>query len=262
MGSMDSGPLRDVSNEKLYSCVGFAEGIRQSSTQDEIKAVLRRLAEENGIGVIVIISVETRPILQALVDEGLASRYLVIGTDAWGTMDSVTDGLWQHFRGAITISFRDSYHEAFMDWLSEITFSNRKGIPTAWFEEFYQHIHKCRLPDSSVVQTQYPDLCTTNMIITEAKIQEYIVGVRDIAAAYAIGAGLHDFERRLCDVGDTFAECMANVPDSRDKLFDRTLAVDWTINRLQVTPQNEYRLLLGNKRYWDIGYTIYTPERR
>ena len=242
--------LRDLTNDQGYSCIGFAEALPDVSSKPLIKEALTRLDEVDGSRVIVlIVSDNVRNVLESLIEMNLASKYVVIGTDSWGTESYITEDIWEQFLGALTVSFRDTIYPDFVSWMGELNRANKQAIPDSWFDEFYQLIHKCQLPDSPVRQEQFATNCSNDLEIGQDQIQEFGVGVHDIAAAYAIGHGLMQLRCRA----DTIAECLAGVEDARDVLFDHTLAVDW-----EIPVTGNFRLELGPKRYWDSGYSIYT----
>ncbi|XP_053375883.1 uncharacterized protein LOC123533310 [Mercenaria mercenaria] len=254
--------LQALVNEGKYSCIGAAEGIDNPSTLAELRPVVRRIGETEGIGVIVLIALDPRPFLEAIIAEGVAEKYLVIGTDSWGSGQSITEGIAAQFAGAITIDFRNAYYNDFVNWTKMITYTNRMGIPDDWFDEFYQHIHKCQLRNSKLRMEQYTRDCAgpngDAEVITEEKIKAYVPRLTNIAATYAMGNGLSKLYREYGCADVSFASCMAGIKNARDVLFAYTLEQTWSINRGQVDPKEEFNMEIGEDRYWNIGYNIYS----
>ena len=254
--------LQSIINDGQYSCIGTAEGINSPSSVEELRPVVKRLTETRGIGVIVLIVLDPRPILDALIAEGVAEKYLVIGTDTWGVSRSITEGIAKQFAGAITIDFRNAYYNDFVNWLKTISYDNRMGLPDDWFEEFYQNIHECRLPNSNLqTVSEYP-LCAgvdgSAEVITEDKIKQFAPRLTNIAATYAMGNGLSKLYREYGCADKSFTTCMAGIKNARDVLFGNTLEQTWNINRGQVDPREDFNLELGDDRFWNIGYNIYS----
>ncbi|XP_060605256.1 uncharacterized protein LOC132757830 isoform X2 [Ruditapes philippinarum] len=253
--------LQSIVNDGQYSCIGTAEGINSPSTVAELRPIVKRLAETKGIGVIVLIVLDPRPILDALIAEGIAENYLLIGTDTWGVRSFITEDIAKQFAGAITIDFRNAFYNNFVNWTKTISFSNKMGLPDDWFEEFYQHIHECLLPNSKLQMPDYR-LCSgpdgKGETITEDKIKQFAPRLTNIAATYAMGNGLNKLYRDYGCADKTFTSCMAGIKEARDVLFENTLAQTWSINAGQVDPREAFNLELGEDRYWNIGYNIYS----
>jgi hypothetical protein len=135
------------------------------------------------------------------------------------------------------------------------------GLPDDWFEEFYQHIHECLLPNSKLQMPDYR-LCSgpdgKGETITEDKIKQFAPRLTNIAATYAMGNGLNKLYRDYGCADKTFTSCMGGIKDARDVLFENTLAQTWSINAGQVDPREAFNLELGEDRYWNIGYNIYS----
>ena len=253
--------LREIVNTGQYSCIGFDVTIPAAGTVEELRPIVRQLADLNGIGVIVTLVVDPRPLLEAAVAEGVADRFVWIGTDSWGNFRTTTEGLAQHFRGAISIYFRDAVMENFVDYVKQIDWVNRKDIPDDWFEEFYQQIHKCRLPSATVVMSKYTRDCLLNENITAEMVLQEGVGILDIAAIYAMGRGLQKF---VSDCGQrNITDCINSIDDPRERLFAHTLAETWRIHdRTLLTmdgniTSEKFNMEIGSKRYWNSGYRIY-----
>lgn len=257
--------LQKIINDGLYSCIGIAEGINPVSTVADLQPVVRRLADTDGIGVIVLLVVDARPFLEAVIAEGVASRFLLIGTDTWAAKSSVANGLAPKFAGAITIDFRNAHYNNFVDWMKTITYDNRVGIPDDWFEEFYQHIHKCQLQNSAQPLTEYTNICITTSgtveVITEDKVKQYQPSLTNVAASYALADGLSQLSREYGCADKTFSTCMAGIDRARESLFNYTLKQTWNISPGQVDPIDTFSLELGyDDRFWNVGYNIYSLQ--
>ncbi|WAR03383.1 GRM7-like protein [Mya arenaria] len=254
--------LQAIVNSGKYSCIGVAAVVNNHDSVEEVRPAVRRIAEEEGVNVVVILTLKPSTVLQAIAAEGLYERFLVIGSDTWANYDTVVDPLEtddnMNFRGAITVGFRDAFFEPFVSWLSGINSDNKKGMPDVWFDEFYQHIHECRLP-GAIIQTNYEENCLSANInrIPDGKLRSYGVGIKTLAATKLLSDGLTAFLREYSCNDIEFSECLATRPNARVKVFESTLEQDWTISRTDVQPKGEFIPELGDDRYYDSGYSIY-----
>ena len=262
--------LRDIVNEGQFSCVGFDLAIPAQGTVEEYGQLVRQIKDWDGVGVIVAIVVNPENLLKAAVAEGVADKFVWIGTDSWANFKTVTDeGIADKFNGAITVYFRDAVMNNFLTYVRGLKYGNttnpnndednRKFIPDDWFDEFYQHIHKCHLPEATVVVSKYDRECAKNENITNEKIMETPTGILDIAAVYAMAKGLKEFVGH-CDDQETIVSCMKRLEDARERLFDLTLGETWEIHKVEggLMPSNEqFNLEFNDDRFWNSGFRIY-----
>lgn len=254
--------LRNIVNSGGFSCLGVSQGVSYKSTIEEARTAIRNIAAEDGIGVIVVIATNVRTILDAIIAEGVASRFVVIGSDSWADSLTIIDGIEHHFAGAITVDFRDSFYLPFINYVKDIKYDNRMGIPDDWFEEFYQHIHRCHLTNARISLMQYDTACRTDLEITTEQVKKYGVGIRAIMATVALGKGLGAFSLEYRCGGQSFASCMGSVTDARDVLFNMTLKQTRQLVGANLDPTDNFNLELGyDDRYWNIGYTISVVRR-
>ena len=262
--------LQKIINDKKYSCIGVAVGVNPYDTSEDIRSAVRTIAAENGVNVIVVIAVNTRQVLEAVEAEGLEDRFVLVGGDAWGPTRDIVKGFERmnastnmNFQGAITIGFRDAIYEpiaqqpyGFLTFLTSMSPSNRLGLPDAWFEDVYQTIRKCRIAGATV-PTEYTEICD-GASINQQDIRDTGIGLRPLGAAELLSAGLADFlDYYTCNT-KSFAQCISEAAGRRKGLFEKTLEQDWTLQETDVLPQGLFKPELGEDRYWDSGYTVYT----
>ena len=236
-------------------CIGAAVGIPERSTVAEQDAVIQTLMDTEGSKVVVLIvssSVGPRTILEAARRADAVHKILWIGTDTWGTDPSISAGLEDKLKGSITIDIRSPHVDRFSTYMSELTYTSRKNIPSSWFEEFYQNIHQCQLADAAMRMTQYSNYCTKDEIITSSMIKKYPIILQTIAAAYSIAKGLDTLRNNECSNRASFKDCLTNV-NNWDKLFQDILDVEWKLND-EFTFQRIYELRFNDARFWDVGY--------
>lgn len=236
-------------------CLGSAHSLSYPGTLEEAKNIVGRLADTPEARVVIVIALNPRLILQAAKELGVLKRYIWIGSDYWGTKQDIVDGMEEDLLGSITIEIRSSIVGSFVDYVTELTYYNRKNIPNDWFEEFYQRIHKCRLSNAAEVLTQYPP-CNLNEQISKNMVKEHAFILHTIAATYAMAESLQKLADRECPTL-TFQECFSQQ-NNRELLFTELLKVTWSMqeSNLELNPNQAFNVGFNGDRYWDVGYTI------
>ena len=230
-------------------CVGLSVPISYPTNSEEAKVVVNQLIDQQGANVIVLVTLEPRPILLAAEELGVLDRFIWIGTDIWGTSSSVVQGFEQKVMGSITVGTRFTSVPKFNEYVTELTYANRKNIPSDWFEEFYQMIHKCQLPDAQVVMSQYP-LCTKlETITTDMVDQDKPFVYTTVAATYAAASAIQQAKNSRCSALPTFRECFQD-PSNMELLFEKLLQTQYNV-------ADGFNLNFNSDRYWDVGYSIY-----
>lgn len=256
--------LHNILTNGTSSCIGVAEGVDYPATAAEISPHVQNVVAQSYVKVLVIIVIDPVPIMEAFINQGVAGQYVIILTDTWSNSIDTIEGLAGNFAAVLAINFHDAFYNPFVEYVKEITYNNRMGIPDDWFEEFYQHIHGCHLPNAERVMTQNPVQCALNLTITTEQVKKYPLGKRQLMATYAIAEALSNFSSYYGCGASSFSDClvMANSANaditSRQRLFDRTLAIVTTRGPTNWDPSEQFSFELGNDRYWDIGYKIYS----
>lgn len=250
--------LTNIVNEGQYSCIGYSAGASFPATVEDVRPLVRNLAAVPGINVAVLLAVDPRPYLEAFIAEGVASRFILIGSDSWGENKQITEMIAQHFRGAITINFRNAQHDDFLKWMADnINYQNRLGIPDDWFEEFYQIMHDCHLPDATVQPNPTLEICDMTLDFTIDQLRPISKYLTSMASTVAIMKGLQEFKSTHACAEKTFAECMAGVTNGRQRLFNYTLKQTWDVDNGSITPDDNFNMELGDDRFWNVGYNIF-----
>ena len=256
--------LDNVLNNGNSSCVGIAEGIDYLATTSEILPHVQNVAAQNYINVIVIVSIDPFKVMQAFIDEGVAYRFVIILTDTWENDVERVAMMANYFEAVIAISFQDALFMPFVNYLTGTSYNNTMGMPSDWFDEFYQHIHECYNPNADRVMMQYDVPCDMNLNMTAKQIMRYPVGKRELMSTYALAESLAIFSNYHGCTGSTFESCLVKaadtVPyrDAREELFNFTLGIEYDNVASQWHPNDTFRFELGEDRYWDIGYDIYS----
>lgn len=256
--------LQRTLNNGNVSCIAVAKGIDYPPTVGNIRPSIENIVDIDGVNVIVVVSIEVVPVLQAIIDEGVADRFVVILTDTWADNPDMVRHMAPQFLAVFGIGFNDALYTPFINYVTGIRYDNRMGIPDDWFDEFYQIIHECHLPGARVV-LEYEEECQTDLTISAEDVKKYGVGKRQLMAVYALREGLRQFSLENNCGSVSFAECMETVNsfdrDARAELFDKTLMVERRLQSVSWEPPQNVDFELGDDRYWNIGYLIYTFSR-
>ncbi|KAL3856574.1 hypothetical protein ACJMK2_011309 [Sinanodonta woodiana] len=246
--------------QKVYdmqaSCIALSISISRSATIEEAKDVVRQLIDKSGADVVVLFTVNPDVILKAANALGVLDKFLWIGVDTWGSSLQPVIGLESKVVGSITIEFRNAEVKEFRDWVGSLSYTNRYFIPDDWFEEFYQVMNECYLPDAVVVRHEFNGtLCRKDERIVASRIPPEL-SLSTMAATYAIKRGLYNFKKDFCGT-ESFTQCLENVTGARDKLFQKILASEWQIDQsLTLMPNEDFHLIFNSERYWNVGYKI------
>ncbi|KAK3084836.1 hypothetical protein FSP39_019949 [Pinctada imbricata] len=238
------------------TCVGYQLSIPYPGTVAQAREALQALSSNAVSNVIVLIAYDPRTVLQAAKELGILGNYIWIGSETWGNKLSVIDGMQDDLLGAITVDVKSYLVDEFRNFTAELTYNNRKNIPNAWFEEFYQMYHKCNIPSATVNFPNYP-ICSTSLVINPVDIisQPYVLNT--IAATYAYVRSLDTIATGDCN-GRTFKDCFSDSTNW-ERLFSRILGTTWNVNNalnLMPNPLSDVVVNFNDDRFWDTGYVI------
>ncbi|XP_064620108.1 uncharacterized protein LOC135483288 isoform X2 [Lineus longissimus] len=254
-----------VSNRgnKSY-CVGARHTIPKGASMEQVKEIVRDLDRKRfGRVVILFTNVkDTRKILQATKDLNLIGRFIWLGSESWATDANIPRGLEDVARGAITLEIRSEPVPGFVKWMKEITIKNTKNIPIDWLQEYLQHMFKCRIESSIVVQTQYARMCTDNERILDFMIEPDPAILHTIISAYVVAWGLSSARNKECK-GEAIDDCLWRVKRSeRNRIIYESLRAA----QLRVLPEqlknDSFQFKFTEQGYGDLGYSIYNYVRR
>ncbi|XP_033749036.1 uncharacterized protein LOC117333723 [Pecten maximus] len=240
-------------------CVTNAIGIPTRPSMEEAKAAVQQLTTNAGANVVVLCTLYPEAIMAAAKELDLVDRFVWIGTDTWGQSPTIPTGIESKLHGLITIDMRSAIVQNFIDYVKEITYTNRKNIPLDWFEEFYQEIHQCQLTDAQSPATKFSSFCDKGEVITDRMVlanNSYIL--HTITATYSLVNGLNTVRAGTCKLAATFSDCFSN-PDNWDRLLEGILSTDWDMhNTLNLKPPDNFNIRFNSQRFVDTGYNIYT----
>ncbi|XP_062584949.1 metabotropic glutamate receptor-like isoform X1 [Saccostrea cucullata] len=123
------------------------------STFDD--AIIKLKAKENARIVVLFLRIEDATnLLNAATRKGVASRFIWIASDAWGTQEKPVQQNADVAEGALTIELQSTLIPSFDRYFMSLTPSNNKRNP--WFPEFWENVHNCSLSDKYQDQIDKP----------------------------------------------------------------------------------------------------------
>ncbi|XP_052799942.1 uncharacterized protein LOC128231322 [Mya arenaria] len=225
------------------------------------KNVIDRLNSRIGARVVVtfVTSEQVQLLLQATTEKGLNHRFIWIGSDSWANSYEITNKYEETAAGAITIQIRSEFSQSFRNFVKSVTFTDRKGIPTDWFEEFYQTMHQCRIL-GSVIQKTYTRICTGNELFTDDMFTQDPYVLHTIISVYQIANGLNQIEECSQSSSLNIASCLALLKDRKQTIYDSILNAQHDVLPDDLKDRS-FNFKFTGEGYGDIGYNIYNFRR-
>jgi len=251
--------LADPTNPEY--CFGRTVPMSLSADLEEAKRVIDFLNQRIGAKVVVtfVTSDQVRLLLQATTEKGLNHRFIWIGSDTWANNDQITEGYEETAAGALTIQIKSEFSNGFKDFVKSLNFTNRKGIPDDWFEEFYQTVHQCRIL-SSVVQKTYTTICTGDELFTDDMIPNDPFVLHTIIGVYQIANGLNGIQQCGQSTSIGLASCLSTLPDRKNTIYESVLSAEHDVLPNDLG-DNSFNFKFTDEGYGDIGYNIYNFHR-
>uniref|UniRef100_A0A670Y265 Metabotropic glutamate receptor 1 n=1 Tax=Pseudonaja textilis TaxID=8673 RepID=A0A670Y265_PSETE len=164
-----------------------------------------------------------RGLLMAMRRLGLASEFLLLGSDGWADRYDVTDGYQREAAGGITIKLQSPGVKWFDDYYLKLQPETNQRNP--WFQEFWQHRFQCRLKGSPQENPKFNKTCTSNLTLGTQHVQDSKMGFV-INAIYSMAYGLHNMQMALCP--GYAGLCDAMKPIDGRKLLDSLMKSNFT----------------------------------
>ncbi|XP_032075845.1 metabotropic glutamate receptor 5 isoform X1 [Thamnophis elegans] len=164
-----------------------------------------------------------RGLLMAMRRLGLASEFLLLGSDGWADRYDVTDGYQREAAGGITIKLQSPGVKWFDDYYLKLQPETNQRNP--WFQEFWQHRFQCRLKGSPQENPKFNKTCISNLTLGTQHVQDSKMGFV-INAIYSMAYGLHNMQTTLCP--GYAGLCDAMKPIDGRKLLDSLMKSNFT----------------------------------
>ncbi|XP_061187927.1 metabotropic glutamate receptor 3-like [Saccostrea echinata] len=183
--------------------VCIAESIKimsnsNSSTFDD--AIMKLKAKENARIVVLFLRIEdVTNLLNAATRKGVASRFIWIASDAWGTQEKPVLQNAEVAEGALTIELQSTLIPSFDKYFMSLTPANNKRNP--WFPEFWETVHNCSFSDENKEQFDRPK-CNGSERLSSAtfKQETKVQFIHD--AVYAIALAIDAMLKATCKTED------------------------------------------------------------
>jgi hypothetical protein len=261
-GGMDALITLVTNRGNKSYCVGARHTIPAGASLDKVKEIVSDLDKKRFGRVVVLFTnaPDTRKILEAAQELNLVGRFIWLGSESWANDASISRGLEDVARGALTLQIRSEPVPGFVKWMKEITIKNTKGIPTDWLHEYLQHMFKCRIESSIVVQTQYARMCTDNERILDFMIENDPAILHTIISAYVVAWGLS--KTKECK-GLAIDDCLWRVKKAERNriIYEATRAAQWKVLADQLK-NNSFQFKFTEQGYGDLGYSVFNYMRR
>lgn len=199
-------------NSRSAVCVADKVAMSMYPSLDSVKALLTGLSSKPGLQVIVLLVTESEYhlILQAAQQLNLRGRFVFISSHSNTMMRSQSD-VSSVTRGSITLVPNTVDMQSFRNWVATLTLTSHGNIPDDWFEEFWQHVHRCRLDTASVELRQYIAKCSNNLSLRNTTLQPSVEAYNTIITTQILAQGLFDIQQCRNSSFDHLTTCFNNL---------------------------------------------------
>lgn len=242
------------------TCTTLTLSMKTDATLADAKTVIDNLNQRVGARVIVLFvtASHARLLLQATSEKGLNQRFIWFGSDTWANDMSVVKGYEDVAQGALTIQIKSEVINSFKEFLQTLTFQNRHGLPTDWFEDIYQTMHQCRILTSAVRKT-YTNICSGNEKITDAMIPQDPYVLHTIISVFMIAQGLNRIEPcKSSNLG--ISSCLSLQDDKLDLIFKGISDAQYRVLPDDLGDKS-FNFRFNDDGYGDVGYNILNFHR-
>ncbi|XP_035210832.1 metabotropic glutamate receptor 4-like, partial [Stegodyphus dumicola] len=187
--------------EELLLKKGICLAVKERLTKDSgvagdsyYDSIVRRILEKpSARGVIIFGSdQEVAGVMRAVRRNNATGIFSWIGSDGWSARALVYETNEKQVEGTLSVQPRAHPVPGFEEYFLGLTVENNTRNP--WFTEFWEHLFKCKWPNSTVTPyNQWENLCTGNEVMStvkgyEAERQLQFVSDAVLAFAYALKA--------------------------------------------------------------------------
>lgn len=246
-------------------CLGLSLSVPEEASADIYESVVEEL-DENGkrgarVVVLFITKQATNQIIRAIRFVRPTTKFILIGTDTWSVDANLLRNQETFLEGTITLTKIKPQVENFKEYFAQnINKADQKLLPTDWYEEWYQHAHKCHLADSGTtlsLRDKYPAQCQENLVLNASTIHHDPNVFHTILSTYSIAAGLSDAAKECTN--STLEECMrAGGHSFRSRIFAATNGLLWSAVDSKINAQSvkNFNFTFNRMRYGNTGYTV------
>ncbi|XP_077414348.1 metabotropic glutamate receptor 1-like [Vanacampus margaritifer] len=196
-------------------CLSLSDKIYSNAGEKHFDRLLRKLRQRLPKARVVVCFCEgmtVRGLLMAMRRRGVASEFLLIGSDGWADRLEVVEGYEEEALGGITVKLKSEEVASFDDYFLKLKPDTNMRNP--WFPEFWQHRFQCRLPGHPHDNKNYVRNCSGTERLEDNYVQDSKMGFV-VNAIYAMAHGLHDMHASLCPGAAGLCDAMRPVDGSR-----------------------------------------------
>ncbi|XP_071113517.1 metabotropic glutamate receptor 1-like [Haliotis cracherodii] len=176
-------------------CIATTNSVSSSGTDEEFDKVIQNLKSRPNASVVVCFceGLTIKALLRAMERNDAEGKFLLIGSDGWGSRGDVVEGLEKLAAGGISMRLYSPPIPRFDDHYGKLKHDNNTRNP--WFEEFWQERFNCYLPgDDSDSRNSTP--CTGSETL-EGSEQDSKLGFV-VTAVYTLAHALDRMHTAIC----------------------------------------------------------------
>ncbi|XP_064612204.1 uncharacterized protein LOC135476193 isoform X2 [Liolophura sinensis] len=246
-------------------CLGLSLSVPEEASADIYQSVVQELDENGKKGARAVVLFTTKQatsrMIRAIKSARPTTKFILIGTDAWSVDAELLRNQETFLEGTITLTKIKPQVQKFKEYFAEnMNKGDQKLLPRDWYEEWYQHAHKCHLADGSTIislRDKYPLPCQGNLILNATAIHHDANVFHTILSTYSIAAGLSDAAKEC--INATLEECMrAGGYAFRSRIFTTTHGLMWSAvdSKVNTDSVKNFNFTFNKMRYGNTGYTV------
>ena len=162
--------------------------------------IVRNLQKKPNATIVIAIvdGSDYRGLLEAIQAESVTGQFRLIGTETWGTRESITDGLATVAEGSITLDIVGPQLAAFETWLDNLNPADESTMmENPFFAEWYQYAYSCYLDAEN--KELYTQECVPSQPISIApRFERSSYTPFMITATYAVARAVDQAIQDVC----------------------------------------------------------------
>lgn len=176
--------------------------------------------------------------------------YIILGAEDW--MLAMADKFASLALMVITATPRLAVVDGFSDFVKRLKYNNQMGIPKGWFDEFYEKIHKCRLPSYDLPPNS--KICTQNETISDDMLNlTSPIVLKTVLGTVALTNAIERMTTQ-CKSSQSL-ECQLERPEGREKFKTILNSTSFYISKKVMTnPNLDY--FYFTDRMWEPKYVL------
>ncbi|XP_065222322.1 metabotropic glutamate receptor 1-like [Planococcus citri] len=228
-------------------CISRTAELAKSYDEEKYDESLQQLSIDNKAKVVICFcsSNVIKNLLKSIKRNGLTGRFLIIGSDAWPSRNSIVENYEEQAVGSLTLEIKSTPIQEFNDYYFGKNLTNNHRNP--WFREFWEYRFDCTLgPTSNTNLTR----CTGEENLSEDDEQDTKIPYI-IKSIYAMAHGL---DKMIADVCKNYTLCDDLYPFNSSNYMEYLKKTNFLY---EDEPVNFTRI----NGPWRISYNIYNFQK-